>query len=71
MVVVIIASSLCRSKMMPVIPNIKDTGNEKIISSPPRAARGSPQPGWIRQSARKVIPPIASMIAEIIPKRIS
>jgi len=56
---------------MPVIPNIKDTGNEKIISSPPRVARGSPQPGWIRQSARKVIPPIASMVAEIIPKRIS
>jgi hypothetical protein len=70
-VVIINASIFRRSKIMPVIPNIKDTGNENIISSPPRAARGSPQPGWIKQSARKVIPPMASMIDEIIPNRIS
>jgi len=69
-IVAIIASSFRRSKMMPVMPSIKDTGIEKIISSPPRAAIGSPQPGWSSISPRIVAPPMASIIAEITPKRI-
>jgi hypothetical protein len=56
--------------MMPVMPNIKDTGNEKMISNPPRMPRGSPHPGWSRKSARIVTPLMASTTAEIIPKRI-
>jgi hypothetical protein len=43
--VVIIASHLRLSKMMPIIPNIKDTGIENNMSNPPRIGRGLPQPG--------------------------
>jgi hypothetical protein len=30
---------------MPIMPNIKETGIENIISNPPRMPRRSPQPG--------------------------
>jgi hypothetical protein len=45
MIVVIIASILRLSQMIPTMPTIKAARNEKIISSPPRALRGLPQPG--------------------------
>ena len=57
--------------MTPVMPNVRETGIEKMISNPPRMPRGSPQPGWIRKRARITAPPMASIIADIIPKRIS
>ena len=43
--VAIIASSLIRSKTIPVIPNMTETEYEKRMKYPPRAPRTSPQPG--------------------------
>jgi hypothetical protein len=41
---VIIASHLRRSKMIPMTPSIRETGNENMISNPPRIAKGLPHP---------------------------
>ncbi|MBN2313512.1 MAG: hypothetical protein JXM79_06255 [Sedimentisphaerales bacterium] len=69
-VVVRIESSLWRSKIIPVMPNISEAGNENKLSNPPRTPIGLPQPGWIRKSARIVNPPKANMVNESVPKRI-
>jgi len=42
--VVIIASHLRRSKMIPVTPNINETGNENMANNPTRIVRGLPHP---------------------------
>lgn len=65
-----IESNLWRSKRIPVMPNISETGNENKVSNPPRMLSGLPQPGWIRKSVKIVNPPRANMIAESVPKRI-
>ncbi len=70
MIVVIIASILRLSQTIPTMPTIKAAGNEKIISSPPRAARGLPQPGLSIISAHIVTAAMPNKIAEIFPKRI-
>jgi len=44
-IVVIIASSLRRSNMIPIIPTIKEETIEKITIGPTRATKGLPQPG--------------------------
>jgi len=57
--------------MIPTMPTIKAARNEKIISSPPRAASGLPQPGRSIISAHIVARAMPNKIAEIFPKRIS
>jgi len=52
------------------MPTIKAERNENIISNPPRAERGLPQPGRRTISAPKVTTAMPSKIAEIFPKRI-
>ena len=68
--VLIIASHLWRSKMIPVTPNIRETGNENTISSPTRAAKGFPQPRWRMDRVRIARPPIANMSTDSNPNRI-
>ena len=70
MIVVIIASILRRSQMIPTMPNIKAAGNENVTSSPPRAARGLPHPGRSTITATIVAAAIPNRVAEIFPKRI-
>jgi hypothetical protein len=70
MIVIIIASSLRRSRMIPIIPTIRQVRMEKITSSPARAARGLPQPDLITIIAHIVADAMPSRIAEIIPKHI-
>lgn len=64
------ASHLRRSKMIPVMPNIRETGNENAISNPPRTANGLPHPPPNRGSVRIVRPPIPSISTESNPNRI-
>jgi len=52
------------------MPNIRAAGNENMTSSPPRALRGLPQPGWHRNSKTSVAPAIINSVADIFPKRI-
>lgn len=68
--VVIIASTLRWSRMIPMIPTIAEAGMEQKKSSPPRAASGLPQPGRSKNIMHIVATAIASRIAEIFPKRI-
>jgi hypothetical protein len=68
--VVVIASHLRLSKMMPMMPNIKDTGSENNMSNPPRISRGLPQPGRRMQRVRTMAPAIAIKTAESLPKSI-
>jgi hypothetical protein len=56
--------------MIPIIPNIREAGMEKIISGPARAAGIVPQPGRSTVVTHMVATPIESRIAEIFPKRI-
>ena len=70
MIVVMTASSLRRSRTIPVIPTIREAGIEEITSSPPRAARGLPQPGRSTLIAHIVAKVIPSRITDIFPKRI-
>ena len=70
MMVVIIASNLRWSQMIPTMPNIKAVGNENITSNPPRAARGLPQPGRSTITATIVATATPNRVAEIFPKRI-
>jgi hypothetical protein len=65
-----IESNLWRSKMIPVMPNISETGNENNVSNPSRMLSGLPQPGWIRENVKIVNPPKANMMNESVPKRI-
>ena len=44
-IVVIIASTLRRSNMIPIIPTIAEAKTEKITSGPTRATKGLPHPG--------------------------
>jgi hypothetical protein len=69
-IVVIIASNLRLSRTIPVIPTIREAGREEITSSPPRAARGLPQPGRSTLIANIVAKVIPSRITDIFPKRI-
>jgi hypothetical protein len=69
--VVMIASSFCRSWMIPTMPNIRAAGNENIISNTPSIARGLPQPGLQRKASANVAPATISRAADIFPKRIS
>ncbi|MBN2181715.1 MAG: hypothetical protein JW715_07355 [Sedimentisphaerales bacterium] len=68
--VVTIASHLGRSKIMPIMPNIKDTGTENSMVSPPRAGTGLPQPGFSMYKAKIAAPAIAIKAAESFPKSI-
>ena len=68
--VVVIASHLGLSKIMPIMPNINDTGTENNMSNPPRTGRGLPQPGLRIQRARITAPAIAMKTAESLPKSI-
>jgi hypothetical protein len=56
--------------MIPVIPTIREAGKEEITSSPPRVARGLPQPGRSTRIVHIVAKVIPSRIADIFPKRI-
>ncbi len=67
---VIIARTLRLSLIIPMMPSIKATGNETIISNPARAAIGLPQPGWIKARATNVAKGMIAKIADIFPKRI-
>ncbi len=69
-IVVIIASSLRRSRMIPIVPTIAEAKTEKIISGPTRAAKGLPQPGRSTNIAHIVPAAIPSRIADIFPNRI-
>ena len=67
--VMIMASNLRLSKMIPTIPK-KMAGNEIVISNHPRAAIGLPQPGRSIITAKNVVTNMAKKIADIFPKRI-
>jgi hypothetical protein len=69
--VVTIASDLRRSFAIPRMPKSRAAGNENIVSNPPRAAIGLPQPGLHRNAIRSVPPAMPSRAADIFPKRIS
>jgi len=56
--------------MIPVMPNIRETGNENMTSSLPKTANGLPQPRLNRERVRIARPPIVSMNTESNPKRI-
>jgi hypothetical protein len=68
--VVVIASHLVLSKIIPIIPNIKDTGTENKMASPPRTPIGSPQPGWIKNNTKTNKPAASNMKSDNIPNRI-
>jgi hypothetical protein len=68
--VVVIASHLCVSKIMPMMPNIKETGSENNISSPPRTGIGLPQPGLRTHIVTITAPTITQKAAESFPKSI-
>jgi hypothetical protein len=68
--VVVIESHLVLSKIMPIMPNIKDTGAENKMSNPPRTGTGLPQPGLSMHIVRTTAPTIAIKTAESFPKSI-
>ena len=68
--VVVIASHLRLSKMMPMTPNIKETGTENNMSNPPRTGTGLPQPGLRMHMVRITAPTTAIKTAESLPKSI-
>ncbi|MHC4587473.1 MAG: hypothetical protein ACYS3N_23350 [Planctomycetota bacterium] len=68
--VVIIASTLRRSRTIPIIPTITEAGIQEITSSPPRAAIGLPQPGRRIVIAAMVRIPMTSNVSAIFPNRI-
>jgi hypothetical protein len=70
MMVVMIASTLQWSRMIPMIPTIAEAGKHKITSSTPSALRGLPQPGRSTNITHIVATAIPSRIAEILPNRI-
>jgi len=55
--------------MIPTIPATKAARGENIISNPPRAASGLPQPGRNINSMRIVPAATPRSFAEIFPKR--
>jgi hypothetical protein len=61
------ASRLLLSQMMPIMPNTRAAGKENITSSPPRAARGLPQPGLHRDNRITVAPAMINNVADIFP----
>ncbi len=65
------ASNLRLSRKIPTMPSTKAAGNDSIISSPPRTARGLPHPGRSKISATNVTKATPSRIAAIFPRRIS
>ena len=67
--VVITASNLLRSQMIPTMPNIKAAGDEKIRSNPPRAATGLPHPGLHTSITTIVAASKANNAADIFPNR--
>jgi len=67
--VVIMASNLLRSQMIPTMPNIKAAGDEKIRSNPPRAATGLPHPGLHISITTIVAASKANNAADIFPNR--
>ena len=69
--VVITASSLFLSRIIPTIPTIKAAGNENIASNPPRVTRGLPQPGRSIVIAPIVRVPMMSNFSAILLNRIS
>jgi hypothetical protein len=69
--VVTIESNLFLSRKIPIMPTSKAAGNENIISNPPRAANGLPQPGCNIKNIRIVAAAIPRKVAEIFPKCIS
>lgn len=68
--VVVIASHLGLSKIMPIMPNTNDTGAENKMSNPPRTGTGLPQPGLSMHIVRTTAPTIAIKTAESFPKSI-
>ena len=68
--VVVIASHLRLSKIMPIMPNIKDTGVENNMSKPPRTGMGLPQPGLSMHIVRITTPTTAIKTDESFPKSI-
>ena len=68
--VVVIASHLLLSKIMPMMPNIKETGNENKMSNPPRIGTGLPQPGLRMQRVKITAPVITIKTAESFPTSI-
>jgi len=68
--VMVIASHLFLSKIIPMIPNINDTGTENNMSNPPRTGRGLPQPGLRMQRVRITAPATAIKTTESFPKSI-
>lgn len=66
--VVVIASHLVLSKIIPIIPNINDTGAENKMVNPPRIGKGLPQPGLSMHIARTMAPTIKTKTAESFPK---
>jgi len=67
--VVITASNLLRSQMIPTMPNIKATGDEKIRSNPPRVANRLLQPGLHISITTIVTASRAKNAADIFPNR--
>ena len=55
--------------MIPIMPNIKATGDEKIRSNPPRAATGLPHPGLHISITTIVAASKANNAADIFPNR--
>jgi len=70
MMVADIASHFVLSRMIPAMPNIKATGDEKIRSNPPRAANGLLQPGLHISITTIVTASKAKNAADIFPNRI-
>jgi hypothetical protein len=68
--VVVIASHLGLSKIMPIMPNIKETGAENKMSNPPRTGTGLPQPGLSMHIVRITAPTTAIKTADSFPKSI-
>ena len=64
----VIASHLRLSKMISIMPNIKDTGTENNMSNPPRIGIGLPQPGLRMHIVIITTPVIAIKTAESSPK---
>jgi hypothetical protein len=68
--VVIIASSLRLSKIIPATPNKKAGRCEKNNRNPSRIKRGLPQPGESIFITTVIMTAMVTNIDEIIPKRI-
>ena len=69
--VVVIASDLRLSTIIPTIPNIRAIGTDVIMSNPPRAPIGLPQPGFKMISVSKAAAAMPSSTADGFPNRIS